>query len=437
MSTSGQKRKLEDTDIHPDGDVPLKQQKLTPNQDTPTKGTEASEKEEEKETETKQESEPKDTNNNKPEAKTLDEATFQKLKEQIEYYFSDSNLPLDTHIIETSKMEHNNGFFPLSGLLGFKLVKALTQDLDSLIIVIESSSKLQLNDTKTGVRRHPDCGALPTKDEIHQRTIFAKGFHPRTTWNQLSDFWKSHVDEAHVLSIRNIKDRFQVGIGEDNKPKMVRRFLGNCTVEFTSVDLAETFSKMAFTCHGRTIRCGMYQSYWNDDIEWSITKQYYPFESNKILFIREIPTYSTYSDIKNWIGNALYGRRKKATSVNRVEYVYKELNAGIAYARFGTDSEITNCVQLLKKKALMGMYPKLSVLNDEQASRMWKKLAQKPVDTNKDVKIKVSNQRRKMKEEQENEDEDIDVKDNKETVKKESTIKTKQDAKDRKETVQD
>merc|ERR1711982_109093 len=112
------------------------------------------------------------------------------------------------------------------------------------------------------------------------------------------------------------------------------------------------------------------------------------------------------------IYNALYRKKQKQDNKNKIEYVYKEINSGVAYVRFGTDCDMNQCIKLIKKKALMGIYPKLIVLDDEQSSKIWKKVAEMPCNGNRDVEIKAEKRKYakkkiiKMKEEKKEKKED-------------------------------
>ena len=147
----------------------------------------------------------------------------------------------------------------------------------------------------------------------------------------------------------------------------------------------------------RLIRCGMYQKYFSDDIEWIIKRKYYPFQSQRILHIKDIPIYATYADIKNWIGNALYGSYRKKNNnnnnKNKIEYVHKDITSSFSFVRFSENTDINQVIKLLKKKPLMGRDPKIIILNDEKAQKIWKKVAEQKYDINKDVEIKTKSKK--------------------------------------------
>ena len=217
MATIGQKRKLKDTDISMDGDTPTKQQKLM--EDTTNDKSEENAKEDKKE---KDENNEKDENEDENDEKD----TISILREQIEFYFSDSNYSLDKYILNTIKEPENKGFFPITHLMRFNALQQISTDKDLIIKAIESSSKLEMNESKDGLKRDCSMGQPPTKEEIYSRTIFAKGFHPRIKMDQLKTFWQKQVDDpSKILSVRVIRDKFEVGISEKNEQKIVHRFL--------------------------------------------------------------------------------------------------------------------------------------------------------------------------------------------------------------------
>ena len=234
MATVGQKRKLEDTDIAINGDTPLKQQKLM-SKDVKIENDEEIIKENKvnddkvNEDKVKEEKIKNDKikddkiENKEDDDDMIDDKDKEKLREQIEFYFGDSNLMLDEYILNLSK--ENGGFFPITQLITFNNIQSITKNIDIIIKIIESSSKLELNKIKDGVRRHSSLPKPPSKEEIYSRTIFAKGFHPRMTLQQLTQFWQKQTDKpCQVKAVRQYKNKYQIGIDFKNQPKKVTRF---------------------------------------------------------------------------------------------------------------------------------------------------------------------------------------------------------------------
>jgi len=97
----------------------------------------------------------------------------QAVKQQIEFYFSNSNLPRDKFLLGLTK--ENEGWVPIATLATFKKVKSLTTDLPTIVKALQSSETLSVNDDSTMVKRKED---IPDKvnDMLTASTVYAKGF---------------------------------------------------------------------------------------------------------------------------------------------------------------------------------------------------------------------------------------------------------------------
>merc|ERR1712129_529635 len=76
-------------------------------------------------------------------------------------------------------------------------------------------------------------------------------------------------------------------------------------------------------------------------------------------------------DIRRWIQLSLNEKECKGM------YVQKGMNTGNAYVRSGKDCDLKTCVRRIGSRALMGCNPKLTILNDENAKKIWKQVAWK------------------------------------------------------------
>merc|ERR1719367_693390 len=100
-----------------------------------------------------------------------DEDLCEKIVAQVEFYFSDANITKDKFLLKHVK-RNKEGFVSLKLISSFKRVKHLTKDWRQVAEAIErKSSKLEVNDVKTKVRR---LEALPEYDETTpSRTVVA------------------------------------------------------------------------------------------------------------------------------------------------------------------------------------------------------------------------------------------------------------------------
>lgn len=104
--------------------------------------------------------------------KSMVEATVeQKVKRQVEYYFSDVNLPKDK-FLKGKIAEDKDGFVDLSILITFNRMSQLKVTVEDTAKAIESSDFLELNEERTKVRRTTplvDLGAF------ENRSIYVAG----------------------------------------------------------------------------------------------------------------------------------------------------------------------------------------------------------------------------------------------------------------------
>jgi len=377
---SSLKRKVEDTDLPADGGKPAKQQKVDPQkQDSESKSI----KSESNSGIAEQQKEHQPNPN------------LSKIQSQLEFYWSDGNLPTDDHILSTTK--ENNGYYPLLKVLTFRKIQELTTSRLDLIAAVEQSSKIELNADKSGIRRHSTMPPLPTKKDMVNRSIFAKGFHPRMTVQQIETFWKSRVpDDSDILSVFLQRERVTTGIMSKSQSKQVRRFMGECKVCFSTQELMDKMSKMVFECEGRTIRCGKLVER-HSVHQWTVKDQTLPFESQRVLYIRDIPIHCTHCDIRTWI-KSLFRKNNRGMEAmkypNRLEYVHKEMNSGIAYVRISTESNAEEVVDRMRRRPFMGCSaPRITILEDDDAKKVWDLVA-----VDKGVHISVTKKEAKKEE---------------------------------------
>ncbi|WCJ27393.1 La-related protein 6A [Euphorbia peplus] len=78
-----------------------------------------------------------------------------KIIKQVEYYFSDENLPTDKHMIGLIK-KNKQGFVPISIITSFRKMKKLTRDHSFIVTALKDSSLLVVSsDGKKVKRLHP------------------------------------------------------------------------------------------------------------------------------------------------------------------------------------------------------------------------------------------------------------------------------------------
>lgn len=95
-----------------------------------------------------------------------------KIVKQVEYYFSDANLPTDYHLMKFVKKDPE-GFVPIAVVANFRKIKNLLKNYALVAVALRSSKELVVSEDGKKVRRlHP----LPHVDleEIQSRTVVAE-----------------------------------------------------------------------------------------------------------------------------------------------------------------------------------------------------------------------------------------------------------------------
>lgn len=94
----------------------------------------------------------------------------QDIIDQVEYYFGDSNLFRDKFL--QAEITKNEGWVPLSTLITFKRLAALSTDSNVIVEALDKSDSglLEINEDRQSIRRHPER-PLPEKNEEVRQEI--------------------------------------------------------------------------------------------------------------------------------------------------------------------------------------------------------------------------------------------------------------------------
>ena len=146
--------------------------------------------------------------NNGTDARLPDDEAKQKVKEQVEFYFSDSNLPRDKFLRETVEADPA-GYVDISLLMTFSRLRTLlarvsnAHHVESTVDVaalLETSKVLAVSTDKRRVRRISELRPREVVDaEVEQRSVYASPFPMDVSIDDLTKFFSKHTK---ILSIR-------------------------------------------------------------------------------------------------------------------------------------------------------------------------------------------------------------------------------------------
>jgi len=129
-----------------------------------------------------------------------------KILKQVEFYFSNSNLPGDKFLRGLTQKE--DGWVDISVISSFKMMKKLSEDQVVIVAAIRKSPELlEVNEEGTKLRRKIP---LPENVDITPSSIYAKGFPEDYTLAQINEFFGKVLEEKEkILStrLRRFKDK--------------------------------------------------------------------------------------------------------------------------------------------------------------------------------------------------------------------------------------
>ncbi|XP_070504352.1 la protein homolog [Chironomus tepperi] len=157
---------------------------------------------------------------------------------QIEYYFGECNLNRDK-FLRGKINDDKDGWVPISVLLTFNRLKAITEDAKLIAEALEKSTSglVQISEDKEKLRRHPD-NPLPEfnetrRKELSRRTAYAKGFPLDSKMDTLVGYFNSNFQKVENVVMRKYYD---------SKTK-VYKFKGSVFILFEKREQAEEFVK--------------------------------------------------------------------------------------------------------------------------------------------------------------------------------------------------
>lgn len=173
-----------------------------------------------------------------------------KIIKQVEYYFGDFNLPRDKFL--QGKVKEDDGWVTIETLLTFNRLKSLTAEENVVAEALKKSTNQLLEVSSDGkkIRRTP-AKPLPDGDKERQKldelTVYAKGFPPTTTIDELLEFFGQFGQCINVFMRRFPGNR---------------KFKGSVFATFTTKEQAGAFvSKEGLKFNELELKCSMKVDY--------------------------------------------------------------------------------------------------------------------------------------------------------------------------------
>ncbi len=151
------------------------------------------------------------------------------IKKQVEFYFSDSNLPLDKFLWKVTT--ENSGWVPISTIAGFKRMRRF-KPFEAVVEALKTSEMLMVDDIGEKVKRREELrldsnSGAPTAT---QRSVYLKGFGEETKTTQIDlENWFAQFGEIKVVRLRRTDEG---------------SFKGSVFVEFKTLEQQKAFLEL-------------------------------------------------------------------------------------------------------------------------------------------------------------------------------------------------
>ncbi|RLN24522.1 la-related protein 6A isoform X1 [Panicum miliaceum] len=169
-----------------------------------------------------------------PEAGTGGVELTDQIVKQVEYYFSDENLPTDEFLLKCVK-KNKKGFVPIETIASFRRMKKLVQDLSVIAAALRTSPKLVVSPDGKRVRRFGPLPQIELKDS-KKSTVLVENLPP--------DFSMESIQEKFgtVGKVVNITINDPELVKESStakKPTYILSSKVHALVEYEAVEAAE------------------------------------------------------------------------------------------------------------------------------------------------------------------------------------------------------
>ncbi|KAL0848881.1 hypothetical protein ABMA28_013284 [Loxostege sticticalis] len=168
------------------------------------------------------------------ENKEIDSELESGIIRQVEYYFSDINLPRDKFLREQVKLD--DGWIPLDVLTRFNRLAKLSTDTDVIANALNNSTSglLEVSEDNKRVRRNPEL-PIPEmneerRKEMMARTIYAKGFPKDAVLDDLLKYFKQFEEVENIIMRKYLE-----------RSTKKRHFKGSIFATFKTKEQADKF----------------------------------------------------------------------------------------------------------------------------------------------------------------------------------------------------
>lgn len=159
---------------------------------------------------------------------------LKKLREQLEFYFSDSNYARDKFMI--ARASENDGYIPISVLMTFKRLQTLEPTIDQIREAIKGSTIIEMKDESLRKIQTEEFQEYLNDKEISKRVVYMKGFDLKADLDDIKEYLAKFCKPTRITMRRS----------------EAREFKGSCFVEFATIAEAEEAKNLQIPIQKKT-----------------------------------------------------------------------------------------------------------------------------------------------------------------------------------------
>ncbi|KAI5151994.1 lupus La protein [Enteropsectra breve] len=133
--------------------------------------------------------------------------SIEKIKEQVEFYFSDSNYVKDKFLLETANKNDNK--VPISTLLTFKRLQALGATLENVKTAMRDSKVAEVVEDSLKKIETPEYLEYVGNKDLNKRILYMKGFDKEMDLDEIKEYLKEYCSPIKILMRRDKTKAFK------------------------------------------------------------------------------------------------------------------------------------------------------------------------------------------------------------------------------------
>lgn len=156
--------------------------------------------------------------------------SLDKIKEQVEFYFSDSNYAKDKFLQDVAAQ--NNKCVPISVLMTFNRMKVLNPTLEKIKDAVKDSDIVEVIDDMLKKIETPEYLEYRSDAEVSKKVVHMRGFDINMNLDDIKEMLKSHCNPVKITMRRDSDKKFK----------------GSCFVEFRTIEEASNILDSKIEC---------------------------------------------------------------------------------------------------------------------------------------------------------------------------------------------